>query len=174
MTVKITDTTMRDGHGSLVASCAVAGVALLVLSFQPWLSLHATGGYTGGGTLTLAGHQITALTNFGDGYLVAGLGTIMALAAWSTFMLGTSRRFAASTISVSGFVTLGVALSNLLHDWPARYPYYPTPGSLDIDIAPAVWAILVIGAFTGFTGLALLLLQSDATRPERAPSPAHP
>jgi hypothetical protein len=172
MTVKITDTTMRNDHRSLLASCAVAGVALLVLSFQPWLSLHTTGGHTGGGTLSVAGNQVTALTNFGDGYLVAGLAAAMALAAWSRIMLGTSQRFAVSTISVSGFVTLGVALSNLLHDWPAEYPYYPLPGSLDIDIAPALWAVLVIGALTGFAGLALLPLQSDATRPQQAPTPA--
>jgi hypothetical protein len=174
MTVRITDTTMRFRQRAILAVCALAGAILLVLSFLPWLSLHTTGGFLGGSTLNVAGHDVTQLNSSGDGYLVAGLSATIVVSACAALLLTRWRTLFVRTISVAAFVIFGIALFEVTNDWPAEYPYSPTPGSSDIDIAPALWAILVVSALNSGAALALTVLQSDHSRIKPTPDPVRP
>jgi len=180
MTVETTDTTMREmGRRrsrerisvALLAVSALCALGLVLLSFMPWVTFTIYVRFVGPTTTSsLDGIDLTGMSGFGDGYLVAALAAIAAVLAARAILLPSERRLSAVGVAVSGLTSFGVALYDAVHDWGVYDPgtlwgniYEP---SQDLtDIAPALWATLMLSATLGLAGLTLTLLH-ERRRPE--------
>jgi hypothetical protein len=142
----------------------IAGGALVPLAFLPWLTIwgrHRPVHYTE----TISGNQIEGLSGFGDGYIVAALGAMAALAAALIFLVPRSRRLIAPFLALTAVLISGVAANDILLAKRGS-KYFPvfTPGSevFDVDAGIALWATLVLGI--AITLGSILLFASEAPR----------
>ena len=174
MTVRITDTTLRDARQSwLIAGIIPSGLAIAVLGFMPWLQFTQFAEFLGPVSWHVSGDDVYGMTALGDGKVVGALATAVIVLALASFGLASLRQLLASGIAITGFVIFGIALYDALYDWGSGRQGGHLNQPLDVEIAVGLWLTLALGLTIGIAGLVLTGLsrgrqEGDESTHERA------
>jgi hypothetical protein len=137
---------------ALLVICALAGIAIVLLSFATWMDITFTEEFEGDVHTTamqVKGIDSGALTTFGDGYLTAFLGVATVLLAGAYRLAQRWAFYCAAGLAVAGLSAFLIALYNLVYDRATS-----GPGALgiivliDVSRTPELWIL---------TGMALVV-----------------
>jgi len=147
----ITDARRERIRRSLLALCVICALALVFSSFQPWFSGHAWG-FGASSAFEIRGNQLSNLSPYGDGYLVILAAAITIVLAIAALMRNEWQPILAAGLSVAGAMAIAIPTYYVRSYWASEY------FNLDIDVEPALWATLLVGAVITMSGLVLLVV----------------
>ncbi|HSP56058.1 MAG TPA: hypothetical protein VLS25_10770 [Dehalococcoidia bacterium] len=151
------------------AAAAILGLLVAALSFLPWMAY----GYAGIMT-SIPGNEMKGVTDLGDGWVTAIVGTAAALAAMSGLFWNLRGQLLASAIAICGLLIACIAGYDLING-----VYVPKTSVVGFMVwftfqerrEPALWAMAAAGFAIAAAGFVLLAIANR--RPIRSePEPA--
>ncbi len=166
---------MEPVRSALFAGIAICGLAVVVLSFLPWVTFEnrIQGGFAPEVSTSFSGLDISRSRDVevvaqaeaphdigwcscdvavGDGYFTAALGLLL-IASAGMARIGGRPALGGGAATLAGLAVVGIAGFDAVADWNAIV-WTTSPVATDGTVQPALYALIAVGAIAAIDGAA--------------------